>query len=62
VEDCVYEARSAQLLSGSLMDYAMPRADASGGADGVVLISWHHEAIPAIQSHSSGDKLLLLAL
>ena len=32
MEDCVYEARSAQLLSGSLMDYAMPRAEASGGA------------------------------
>jgi carbon-monoxide dehydrogenase large subunit len=26
-EECVYDPRSAQLLSGSLMDYAMPRAD-----------------------------------
>jgi aerobic carbon-monoxide dehydrogenase large subunit len=26
-EACVYEPRSGQLLSGSLMDYAMPRAD-----------------------------------
>jgi aerobic carbon-monoxide dehydrogenase large subunit len=27
-EACVYDRESAQLLSGSLMDYAMPRADA----------------------------------
>lgn len=26
-EDCVYDAASGQLLSGSFMDYAMPRAD-----------------------------------
>jgi len=26
-ETCVYDPRSGQLLSGSLMDYAMPRAD-----------------------------------
>jgi carbon-monoxide dehydrogenase large subunit len=26
-EACVYDPRSGQLLSGSLMDYAMPRAD-----------------------------------
>jgi len=34
VGDCVYEARFGQLLSGSLMDYAVPCADASGGAAG----------------------------
>ena len=27
MEDCVYDARAAQLLAGSFMDYAMPRAD-----------------------------------
>jgi carbon-monoxide dehydrogenase large subunit len=27
-EQCFYDARSGQLLSGSFMDYAMPRADA----------------------------------
>jgi carbon-monoxide dehydrogenase large subunit len=26
-EQCVYEPRSGQLLSGSLLDYALPRAD-----------------------------------
>src|SRR6266851_7602679 len=26
-EECVYDRDTAQLLSGSLMDYAMPRAD-----------------------------------
>ena len=26
-EDCVYDPASAQLLSGSLMDYAVPRAE-----------------------------------
>ena len=26
LEDCVYEAGSGQLLSGSFMDYALPRA------------------------------------
>jgi carbon-monoxide dehydrogenase large subunit len=26
-EHCVYDARTGQLLSGSLMDYALPRAD-----------------------------------
>jgi carbon-monoxide dehydrogenase large subunit len=26
-EDCVYDAESGQLLSGSFMDYALPRAD-----------------------------------
>ncbi|HEY3916203.1 MAG TPA: molybdopterin cofactor-binding domain-containing protein, partial [Stellaceae bacterium] len=26
-EQCVYDRRSGQLLSGSLMDYALPRAD-----------------------------------
>ena len=26
-EDCVYDRASGQLLSGSFMDYAMPRAD-----------------------------------
>jgi hypothetical protein len=30
-EHCVYDARSQQPLSGSLTDYAMPRADASSG-------------------------------
>ncbi|MFL4985059.1 MAG: xanthine dehydrogenase family protein molybdopterin-binding subunit [Xanthobacteraceae bacterium] len=27
IEDCVYDGASGQLLSGSFMDYAMPRAD-----------------------------------
>jgi aerobic carbon-monoxide dehydrogenase large subunit len=27
MEDCVYDGASAQLLAGSFMDYAMPRAD-----------------------------------
>ena len=27
MEDCVYDAESGQLLTGSFMDYAMPRAD-----------------------------------
>jgi CO/xanthine dehydrogenase Mo-binding subunit len=27
VEDCCYDSRSGQLLAGSFMDYAMPRAD-----------------------------------
>jgi carbon-monoxide dehydrogenase large subunit len=33
VEHTVYDARSGQLLSGSLMDYAMPRADDFPGFD-----------------------------
>jgi carbon-monoxide dehydrogenase large subunit len=27
LENCVYDPESGQLLSGSMMDYAMPRAD-----------------------------------
>ena len=27
LENCVYDARRGQLLTGSYMDYAMPRAD-----------------------------------
>ena len=32
-EQCVYEPRSGQLLSGSLLDYALPRADLLPGFD-----------------------------
>ena len=27
MENCVYDSESGQLLTGSFMDYAMPRAD-----------------------------------
>ncbi|MBV8506875.1 MAG: xanthine dehydrogenase family protein molybdopterin-binding subunit [Alphaproteobacteria bacterium] len=32
-EQCVYDPRSGQLLSGSLLDYALPRADLLPGFD-----------------------------
>jgi len=32
-EQCVYDRRSGQLLSGSLLDYALPRADLLPGFD-----------------------------
>ena len=33
-ENCVYDEQSGQLLSGSFMDYCMPRADQPAAHDG----------------------------
>jgi len=45
LEHTVYQAGSGQLLSGSLMDYALPRADDLPGFD-ITLVEWPTAANP----------------
>ena len=63
IENCVYDTESGQLLSGSLMDYALPRAaDLPFDSDGKMMATRHPDPAAPRQVFIKGAPEAVLRL